>query len=160
MTSKLGKEFVPKLLSEMQKQMEKEKEGTFVSYSWPILQAAQKLFSVKTLRVTTMLTAPPFFQSVTDQQEVLWDDMEGPMVYSKEQWTESDLVHLENELQQGQDWVVITPELKAGSTRREILEKNGVRVAVGQGKVRRWKGWWRSGTDKVLDLKDNPTSRS
>ena len=33
-----------------------------------------------------------------------------------------------------------------------MLEKLGSQIAVGTGKVRKWKGWWRNGTDNCASL--------
>jgi hypothetical protein len=148
--------FVPFLLSEIEEQTGAEKKEGHISYNWAVLRAAQGLFGAKTLLGTTLLTAPPFFQCTANSKTVYWGQRSGPTVYNLDDWREEDWKQLEIELENNAGWTVLTQELPQSSRRREVLEKLGKVVAVGTGKVRRWKGWWRNGLDNCASL-NNPT---
>ena len=45
-------------------------------------------------------------------------------------------------LLQRQDWVILTPPLPNGAKKKSFLERHGCRIAMGQGKVYRERGWW------------------
>ena len=148
--------FVPFLLSEIKEQIMAEKREDHVSYNWAVLKAAQGLLGAKTFLGTTLLTAPPFFQCTANSKRVYWGQRSGPTIYNLDDWLDDDWRQLEIELENNADWTILTQELPKSSRRRAIIEKLGEIVAVGTGKVRRWKGWWRKGLDNCASLK-NPT---
>ena len=52
-------------------------------------------------------------------------------------------------LLQRQDWVILTPPLPNGAKKKSFLERHGCRIAMGQGKVYRERGWWMLGQDNL-----------
>ena len=56
---------------------------------------------------------------------------------------------MDTHLQRRQDWVVLTPPLPHGTKKKAFLEQYGHKIATGQGKVYRERGWWMSGRDAL-----------
>ena len=144
--------FVPFLLSEIKEQTAAENKEGHVSYNWTVLRAAQGLFEAKNLVGTTLLTAPPFFECAANSTTVYWGQRSGPTVFNLDDWREDEWKQLTLELETSQTWTILTQELPKSSKRRAVLEKLGSQIAVGTGKVRKWKGWWRNGTDNCASL--------
>ena len=69
------------------------------------------------------------------------------------EWPEAELDLLETTLSRDQAWTVLTTELPKSSVRRKMLEKWGRRIATGEGNVRKWKGWWKTGMDRCASYK-------
>jgi hypothetical protein len=73
-------------------------------------------------------------------------------VFNLDDWREEDWEQLATELETSQHWSILTQELTKSSKRRAVLEKLGSQTAVRTGKVRKWKGWWRNGSDNCASL--------
>jgi len=151
--TRLDAHFVPSLMSEIQTLSQRELAEDYICYNWTVLRTAQQLFSATCLLGTSMLTAPPFFQCAIDGQKEIWGTGKGPAVIVLNEWPEAELDLLETKLSRDQAWTVLTTELPKSSVRRKILEKWGRRIATGEGNVRKWKGWWKTGMDRCASYK-------
>ena len=60
---RFGTAFIPTLMSEIEWQLLAETRANHMSYTWPVLRAAQGLFKATSFQGGSMVSSPPFFDS-------------------------------------------------------------------------------------------------
>lgn len=143
----LGDSFMPTLMSEINWQTKAETKPSFMSYSWPVLRAAQSLFKATSFQGGSMVSAPPFFDSAARGSSIFWGDQSGPMVLCYADLNESELHAVGPTLEGRNDWVVLCPPLKQTSSGPHLLQRVGRRILRASGNASRHRGWWVTGND-------------
>ena len=67
-------------LLEIEWQLLAETRANHMSYTWPVLRAAQGLFKATSFQGGSMVSSPPFFDSAGRGQLTFWGTQSGPMV--------------------------------------------------------------------------------
>ncbi len=76
--------------------------------------------------------------------------VDSPLVMALADFTDKDFEeNYAPHLQRRQDWVILTPPLPHGTKKQAFLEQYGRKIATGQDKVYRERGWWMSGRDAL-----------
>jgi hypothetical protein len=156
---RLGAELVPFISREAQLQKSIDAIGKVHCIAWVVLSAATDFYSSTQYLGGTAVTAPPFFDTAARSDALFWhpdpkcvsgSPADSPLVMAIADFTDKDF---EEDyapcLQRRQDWVILTPPLPNGAKKKAFLERYGYKVAVGQGKVYRKRGWWMSGRDAL-----------
>ena len=145
----LGSAFIPTLMSEIEWQLTAEARTNHMSYSWPVLRAAQGLFKATLFQGGSMVSSPPFFDSAGRGQLTFWGSRRGPMVVCLADISEGELESLGTWLRSCADWVILTPPLKRAPAHLKLLQAVGRRVLDTIGNASRQRGWWRTGDDRT-----------
>ena len=146
---RFGTAFIPTLMSEIEWQLLAETRANHMSYTWPVLRAAQGLFKATSFQGGSMVSSPPFFDSAGRGQLTFWGTQSGPMVVCLADISEGELERLGERLRNCEDWVILTPPQKSASTHRTLLQNIGRRVLDTTGNASRHRGWWRTGDDRT-----------
>jgi hypothetical protein len=122
--------------------------------AWVVLSAARDLYSATQYLGGTAVTAPPFFDTAARSDTLFWHPdptrisgfpVDSPLVMALADFTDNDFKeNYAPHLQRRQDWVILTPPLPNGAKKKALLEQYGHKIATGQGKVYRGRGWWMS----------------
>ena len=147
---RLQEDFVPQLLTEIEWQKEAELRKSHMSYTWPVLRAAQAVFSARVYQGGTMVSSPSFFDAVGRDGLCFWGDDVGPTVYALADWSDETLPALQTSLAEAQDWLILTPPVKSSSKRGSLLQQVGTRFCISSGNATRVRGWWKSGCDQCV----------
>ena len=147
---RLQEDFVPQLLMEIEWQKKAELRKSHMSYSWPVLRAAQAVFSARVYQGGSMVSSPPFFDAVGRDGLCFWGDGVGPTVYALADWSDDTLPALQTRLAEAQDWLILTPPVKSSSKRGSLLQQVGTRFCTSSGNATRVRGWWKSGCDQCV----------
>jgi len=76
--------------------------------------------------------------------------VDSPLVMALADFTDNDFrEHYAPHLQRRQDWVILPPPLPNGTKKKVFLEQYGHKIATGQDRVYRERGWWMSGRDAL-----------
>jgi ribonuclease HI len=156
---RLGTELVPFISREAQLQRNIDATGKIHCIAWVVLSAARDLYSATHYLGGTAVTAPPFFDTAARSDTLFWHPdpkrisgfpVDSPLVMALADFTDNDFEeNYAPHLQRRQDWVILTPPLPNGAKKKAFLEQYGHKVAIGQGKVYRERGWWMSGRDAL-----------
>jgi len=144
---------------EAQLQRNIDATGMIFCIAWVVLSAARDLYSATHYLGGTAVTAPPFFDTAARSDTLFWhpdskcisgSPADSPLVMALADFTDRDFEeNYAPYLQRRQDWVILTPPLPNGAKKKAFLEQYGHKVAIGQGKVYRERGWWMSGLDAL-----------
>jgi ribonuclease HI len=144
---------------EAQLQRNIDATGKIHCIAWVVLSAARDLYSATQYLGGTAVTAPPFFDTAARSDTLFWHPdptrisgfpVDSPLVMALADFTDNDFEeNYAPHLQRRQDWVILTPPLPNGAKKKAFLEQYGHKVATGQGKVYRERGWWMSGRDAL-----------
>jgi len=159
---RLGTELVPFISREAQLQRDIDATGKRHCIAWVVLSAARDLYNATHYLGGTAVTAPPFFDTAARSGTLFWHSdptrisefpVDSPLVMALADFTDKDFEeNYAPHLQRRQDWVILTPPLPHGTKRKAFLEQYGHKIATGQGKVYRERGWWMSGRDALASL--------
>ena len=127
----------------------------------------------------TAVTAPPLFATAARSDALFWHPVptctsgapaDNPLVMALAHFTDKDFEEVYAPyLPQRQDWVILTPPIPNGAKKKSFLERHECRIAMGQGKVYRERGWWMLGQDNLASyatplegwvLKGRPLTRN
>ena len=81
-------------MSEIEWQLLAETRANHMSYTWPVLRAAQGLFKATSFQGGSMVSSPPFFDSAGRGQLTFWGTQSGPMVVCLADISEGELESL------------------------------------------------------------------
>jgi ribonuclease HI len=156
---RLGTELVPFISREAQLQRGIDATGKRHCIAWGVLSAARDLYNATHYLGGTAVTAPPFFDAAVRSDTLFWHSdptrmseypVDSPLVMALADFTDKDFEeNYAPHLQRRQDWVILTPPLPHGTKKQAFLEQYGRKIATGQGKVYRERGWWMSGRDAL-----------
>ena len=148
---RLGAELVPFISREAQLQRNIDATGKIHCIAWVVLSAARDLYSATHYLGGTAVTAPPFFDTAARSDALFWHPdskcilgslADSPLVMALADFTDRDFEeNYAPYLQRRQDWVILTPPLPNGAKKKAFLDRYGYKVAIGQGKVYRERGW-------------------
>ena len=125
------------------------------SFSWQVLCKASEFSGAKTYIGETGLTTPPFFSNARSGTKTMWELLDdSPVIINWNSLDPTEQAEITPTLESSNNWIIFTHPLDAedAATPAPPIPKGAQRILHTKGKAGRERGWWRTGTDRVLQL--------